>query len=482
MLAALYARVSTTEQAEEGHSIEAQLGAMRDHCERMGWEVGATYVDAGVSAKLQNRPRLDCLMRDAKAKRFGVVVVHKLDRFYRNQGALWAALRTLAELNIDFVSVSENIDLNSVGGKVVAAVLGAMAEVYVDNLSAETSKGKRQRAKEGLTNASIVPYGYCRSESGGLVHEPSEAEAIRLAFEAYATGKYTDKGIATLLNDNGYRTRYTTQWKSRPWTKDTITITLKNSFYVGQVRHGDKLYQGQHEPLISRETWDRVQSIRAERCRVHKTASPVYRVYLLNGFARCSVCKSKLRVQHNYNYGYSYYRHTAKSRGIECTQPDCAIRQEKLAGQVDSIISGLSIPDDWQKRLRAGGGCHGHEGQTVEQERDRLEKKLERLKRAWLDLELTDEEYQAERQRVRDRLAAITPPEAAELAQAAITLRTMGDVWPRATLEEKRDMLRLILTAVYVDVTTGEITGLEPKPAFAEWVHAGNQTRGKGND
>ena len=160
-----------------------------------------------------------------------------------------------------------------------------------------------------------MPYGYCRDESGALIPEPSEGDAIRLAFQAYATGKYTDSGIAALLNEKGYRTRFTTQWRSRPWTKDTITVTLKNSFYIGQVRHGEKLYQGQHEPLISRETWDRVQSIRAQRCRVHKTASPVYRVYLLNGLARCSVCKNTLRVQYGYNYGYFYYRHTAKDRG-----------------------------------------------------------------------------------------------------------------------------------------------------------------------
>jgi hypothetical protein len=107
---------------------------------------------------------------------------------------------------------------------------------------------------------------------------------------------------------------------------------------------------------------------------------------------------------------------------------------------------------------------------TLERERERIEKKLDRLKRAWLDLELEDKEYQAERQRLRDRLSALTPSEAHEFVQAALIIRTLGDVWPKATLLEKRDMLCVVFVAVYADVTSGKITGLEPRPDFAFWV------------
>jgi site-specific DNA recombinase len=470
MKAALYARVSTSEQAEEGHSIAAQLGAMRAYCEHMGWEIANEYVDAGISGKLQSRAQLDALMRDAQNRRFEVVVVHKLDRFFRNLQAQLATLKQLAAWDVTFVSVTESFDMSSPWGKVVMNMLGTLNEVYIDNLSAETKKGKRQRAKEGLSNASIVPYGYQKTAAGQIVPDDYEAEAIRLAFKAYASAKHSDASVAALLNDAGYLPRGVSHWGKRTrWSKETVSDTLKNSFYIGKVRHHDEEYQGHHEPLISRELWDRAQAVRADRTRLKKTAGTVYRVYLLNGIVRCSVCGQKLRVQRNAK-GLSYYRHTSGMRGVECTRPDIMVRQERLAEQMETFVGRLVIPDNWQRWLQDSLHSHGRSVEDDEQERARLEKKLQRLKRAWLDLEVNDEEYQAERQRLQDRLTAMTPPETAELAQAAVMLRSMGDIWPCATLEEKRNILRVILVAVYVDVETGDITGMDSKPVFAAWV------------
>jgi hypothetical protein len=168
--------------------------------------------------------------------------------------------------------------------------------------------------------------------------------------------------------------------------------------------------------------------------------------------------------------GHSYYRHTSLIRGIACSEPDVMVREEGLADQIDELVNRLSIPDDWQKWLSASLRNNGHDPEELERERERVEKKPDRLKRAWLDLELDDKEYQAERQRLRDRLSALTPPEAHEFVQAALTLRTLGDVWPKATLHEKREMLRVIFVAVFVEVTSGKVVELTPRSAFAFWV------------
>jgi hypothetical protein len=123
---------------------------------------------------------------------------------------------------------------------------------------------------------------------------------------------------------------------------------------------------------------------------------------------------------------------------------------------------------------------NGHNPQELEQERERLEKKLQRLKRAYFDLEIDEQEYKSERQRVLDRLSALTPPETHELVQAALTIRTLGDVWPKATLQEKRAMLRVVFGAVFVEVTTGKIAELTPRPAFALWVTQFSGSQGGG--
>ena len=159
-------------------------------------------------------------------------------------------------------------------------------------------------------------------------------------------------------------------------------MILKNAFYIGKVRHGNEVFEGKHEAIVSRDLWERVQAVRAERCKVKKTAAPAYRVYLLNGIVRCAVCRQTLRVQRT--AGHSYYRHTFLIRGIACSEPDGMVREERLADQIDELVNRLSIPDDWQNWLTANLRNNGHDPEELERERERLAKKLDRLKRASL--------------------------------------------------------------------------------------------------
>ena len=105
---------------------------------------------------------------------------------------------------------------------------------------------------------------------------------------------------------------------------------------------------------------------------------------------------------------------------------------------------------------------------------DRKEK-LRCLSRAWLDVEITDEEYQAERGEVARKLEALNPPEMQDMAQTAMTVRTLDDAWPRATEQEEHDILRIIFEAVYVDMENGTITGLVSKPPFRVFFGGGGK-------
>src|SRR5690606_28547339 len=131
---------------------------------------------------------------------------------------------------VSFVSITENLDFTTPWGKLTLAVLGTLAEIYLDKLSAETSKGKVARAQKGLYNGTI-PYGYCQGNcatctdpngpgycprcggpdlkeeepSYALWLHPVESAAMRLAFEWYATGDYSDGDIARRLNGCQYR-------------------------------------------------------------------------------------------------------------------------------------------------------------------------------------------------------------------------------------------------------------------------------------
>jgi DNA invertase Pin-like site-specific DNA recombinase len=122
-----------------------QTRELTDYCQRRGWEVFDLYVDNGVSGKKDSRPALNRLMRDAHARRFDVICCWRFDRFSRSVSHLCRALETFNSLDIQFVSLCEQVDTNTPTGKLVFTILGAVAEGE-RNLIAE-------RVRSGLRNA-----------------------------------------------------------------------------------------------------------------------------------------------------------------------------------------------------------------------------------------------------------------------------------------------------------------------------------------
>src|SRR5260370_22989081 len=142
VVAAVYSRVSTIGHGQDARMQKRELAA---YCERRGWGVFDTYVDNGVSGKRDSRPALNRLMGDAHARRFDVVVCWRFDRFSRSVSHLCRALETFNALDIQFVSLCEQVDTNTPTGKLVFTILGAVAEGE-RNLIAE-------RVRAGLRNA-----------------------------------------------------------------------------------------------------------------------------------------------------------------------------------------------------------------------------------------------------------------------------------------------------------------------------------------
>jgi DNA invertase Pin-like site-specific DNA recombinase len=142
VLAAVYARVSTVNSGQDPTMQTRELAA---YCERRGWAVFDTYVDNGVSGKRDSRPALNRLMADAHARRFDVAICWRFDRFSRSVSHLCRALETFNALDIQFVSLCEQVDTSTPTGKLVFTILGAVAEGE-RNLIAE-------RVRAGLRNA-----------------------------------------------------------------------------------------------------------------------------------------------------------------------------------------------------------------------------------------------------------------------------------------------------------------------------------------
>src|SRR5262245_25036949 len=124
--AALYMRVSTK---GHGQTTETQAVALREYAAHRAFEVVGEYRDEGISGSKDSRPALDKLMKDARARKFDLVVVARFDRFARSVSHLLRALEEFSHLGVDFVSLSESIDTSTSMGKMIFTVLGAVAEL-----------------------------------------------------------------------------------------------------------------------------------------------------------------------------------------------------------------------------------------------------------------------------------------------------------------------------------------------------------------
>jgi DNA invertase Pin-like site-specific DNA recombinase len=144
MRAGIYARVSTTDQ-----HCENQLVELRRYCEARGWTIAKEFVDAGVSGAKERRPALDDLVRDAKRRRFDVLVVWRLDRLGRNLRHLILLLDDLQATGVAFVSLAEGIDATTPAGRLQLHVLGAIAEFERERIKERVVAGLNRARSQG---------------------------------------------------------------------------------------------------------------------------------------------------------------------------------------------------------------------------------------------------------------------------------------------------------------------------------------------
>ena len=255
-------------------------------------------------------------------------------------------------------------------------------------------------------------------------------------------------------------------WRARlgRWTREGARYLLTNRFYLGEVQHGDQCYPGQHEPLISRETWDQVQAIRARRGEGKGAGRRAGRVYLLARLAHCSKCGLRLTSQTSEGKGRKghetqYYLCPARRRSVYCPAGGEFAPAEEIDAQVAELVSRLALRDDWRERLE--------ELSEHQEERENIEGKLRRLKFLFMEEgDLSEGEYRRRKVDLQAQLDALLMPETPEVEQAGETLESLGQEWANAPKKYRRDMLRCIFEAIFVDVKVKRLVCVKPYPPF----------------
>ena len=404
--AAVYARVSSEEQVQ-GYSIDAQLRACRTYAADKGWQVVGEYVDEGRSARTDNiskRPRFKEMLDEGLARHFNVILVHKLDRFSRNLRVTLDCFEKLSKVEVGFVSLSEQIDYSSPGGKLFLTMLGGLAQWYSDNLSQETKKGKRERKAQGLFNG-LLPFGVAKGESGIPAPDPATHPGLLLAFEVAGQGK-SDKAVAAALNLAGYRT--TGNRGANPFSKDTVRGVLTNRFYLGYLPNGDGGWlRGRHAPIVDEELWQSAQEARMKRQQRRDGTTSRASVYSLTGMMKCFCCGGKIHLHrdpHGNPRGYCYNR-TQGTKDCKQKGTFLSVYEE----QVEEFLQRFEIPADYREKILEAYQQLQAVQDTGREDQETLELRLERLRKlySWGDLE--ESEYLKERDEIQRQLKALAP-------------------------------------------------------------------------
>ena len=316
--AVIYLRVSTREQAEtggevEGYSIPAQRGACTRKAESLEAVVVEEFVDRGESAKTAKRPELMRMLHYLTQHPVDYVIVHKVDRLARNRADDVAITIAIKKSGATLVSCSENID-ETPSGLLLHGIMSSIAEFYSQNLATEVKKGMSQKVKTGGT-PTRSPIGYRhvrRIENGREIRaieiDSERAPFVRMSFEDYATGEWTLTELLQKMTDQGFTSRPGPTTPAKPLTRAAFHNMLSNAYYVGEVTYCGVQYPGRHEPLISRELYDRVQAALLS----HRHAGEKQKSYThyLKGSIFCGQCGGRLSLMNPRNHQgilYNYF-------------------------------------------------------------------------------------------------------------------------------------------------------------------------------
>lgn len=305
---AIYARVSTQEQAQNGHSIDEQIERMEKYCDAMDWRF-KKYVDAGHSGASTDRPALQQMIYDIKQRSIERVLVYKLDRLSRSQKDTLMLIEDVFLKNgCDFVSISENFDTSSPLGRAMIGILAVFAQLEREQIKERMHMGKEARAKQGKFGSGIIPIGYDYKDGKLIPNEFEKTQVIKI-FEDYVAG-LTPYQIAKRLNDAGFSHKY------GKWSHITIRKILKNRTYTGMISFGGEWFDGEHAPIIPPDLFAVVQK-RIERTNIaykekHQREGRIGSY--LAGFIYCKKCGAKYIKQSCRGKGHTYIYYMCNSR------------------------------------------------------------------------------------------------------------------------------------------------------------------------
>lgn len=399
---ALYVRVSTTSQLEEGYSIEEQKAKLESYCDIKDWHIYKVYTDGGFSGSTTERPALEQLIKDAQSKLFDTVLVYKLDRLSRSQkDTLYLIEDIFLKNNIEFVSLLENFDTSTPFGRAVIGLLSVFAQLEREQIKERMQLGKLGRAKAGKSMMwAKTSYGYnYDKETGSMTINEYEALAVKEIYSSYLAGMSITK----------LRDKINEEYPKKPaWSYRTIRGILANPVYCGLNQYKGQTFQGTHKPIISLVDFEQTQRELAKRQQTAKELSnprPFQAKYMLSGLAQCGYCHAPLKVilgavrkdGSRFKRYECYQRHPRTTKGVTVYNDNKKCDSgyydmELLEHYVLTRTAQLQNDPDKIKELFSDDASPAVDKQAIQKQIDSLTLKLSKLNDLYLDDRITLDE------------------------------------------------------------------------------------------
>jgi DNA invertase Pin-like site-specific DNA recombinase len=295
MRVALYTRVSTSEQATEGNSLDAQLAALRTYAKLHNWEIWEEYVDGGFGGGTDERPALQRLMHDAIEKKFDILIVAKLDRFFRNLKHLVNYISQLDSLGIGFISTQEGLDTSNPMGKFTLNILGVIAEFERGRIGERVRDARKVLVERHQWSSGKTPFGFRFDKQNKQleIYQP-EAEVVEFMFNHYLNDSLSVKRLADLLNTEKKTTPRLIHRTHNLWTQSAVYPILTHGAYKGGP---NEVWEFKCPAIVEPSTWTLVQTrLRTAR---HFKETTIKREF--QGLLRCGLCGRTLHVSYNHS-------------------------------------------------------------------------------------------------------------------------------------------------------------------------------------
>lgn len=456
MRCAIYRRVSTDMQAEEGFSLEAQRVRLRAYAESQGWAVVEDYCDDGFSAKNIDRPEMQRLIGNIKKKKFDVVLVYRLDRFVRSVLDLHELLQTMEKYDVKFKSATEMFDTTSATGRLFITLIATLAQWERETIAERVHMGMLKKVESGERNGAPAPYGYDLMDRS-LIVNVEQAKWVKYIFNRY--GFVGSQTIAKELNGNGVKTK-----KGEVWSDFSVRYVLKNPIYTGLVRWnyestskgtrkktGEEVLmeisQSDFEAIISIEVFNNAQKLMAKRSTMAFRSD---NFYPFSGIAKCEKCgypfTGAFKKMKNGRL-YRFYKCRGKFNFGVCDSQ--SISETTIE---EAFLSVLELANT---EIDTGQPEQTMSPEEIKKKLDRLKQKKERAEELYLEGDISKDKYigfmeSVKREETRLYEVINVTDETYSLEQIKESIRNLKSEWYNLSYETKKSAVHSIFGSITI--------------------------------